>query len=204
MDTGIFSRNVPGTTARLQQCCVGIAGCGGLGSNVAVALTRAGVGRLILVDFDGVEESNLNRQHFYQDDIGRSKVSALSGHLIGINPQVDLIVHQERVTPDNVATFFGTADLLVEAFDEAASKHFLIEQWCRSFPDRFIVSGNGLGGYGMTDSVRVIEAGKIRFCGDATTPGTSGLCAARVGLVANMQANVAVELLLGPFQGEAQ
>ena len=89
----IFDRNVPGTTEKLAVVTVGIAGCGGLGSNAAVALARAGVGRLILVDHDRVELSNLNRQHYFQSDIGKAKVEALGLHLRAINPAIALEQH---------------------------------------------------------------------------------------------------------------
>ncbi len=84
MQSSLFQRNVPGSTEILNASCVGIAGCGGLGSNAAVALTRAGVGRLILADLDIVELSNLNRQYFFQDDVGQFKAEALAEHLKAI------------------------------------------------------------------------------------------------------------------------
>jgi len=196
MESGIFASNVPGTTERLNTRCVGIAGCGGLGSNAAVALVRSGVGRLILLDNDRVEEANLNRQYYFTEDVGRAKVDALAAHLRGINPRVDLTLHRERLTADRVAGVFGGAHLLVEAFDLAENKHWLIESWAAAFPDRPVVVGNGLGGIGRTGELRVMRAGNIYFCGDGTTDSAVGLCAARVALVANMQANVALELLL--------
>jgi len=193
----IFSRNVPGMTARLARCCVGIAGCGGLGSNVAVALTRAGVGHLILADFDKVEPSNLNRQSFFQRDIGRSKVEAIADQLRAIQAGIFLDLHDSEVTPENAAKIFGGADLLIEAFDDAASKVRLIEAWTRAFPDRHIVCGNGLAGYGRTEDLKVVRTGRIVFCGDMESDMAMGLSAPRVLAVAAMQANVAVELLMG-------
>ena len=86
----LFERNVPGTLEILQKSTVGIAGCGGLGSNAAVSLVRAGIGKLILADHDVVEESNLNRQYYFQSDIGKKKVEALTYHLKAINPEIKL------------------------------------------------------------------------------------------------------------------
>ena len=194
-ESSIFERNVPGTTEKLQKATVGIAGCGGLGSNAAVALTRAGVGRLILADPDRVELSNLNRQHFFQSDIGKVKVEALAGHLRSVNPGIELVLHEIELTPENTPDVFGEADLLIEAFDRAESKRWLIEAWCRAFPDRPIVCGSGLSGAGNTNALRVHSAGCIHLCGDEESDMSLGLCAARVGAVANMQANVAIELL---------
>ncbi len=195
-DSSIFDRNVPGTTERLRKATVGIAGCGGLGSNAAVALARAGVGRLILADPDRVELSNLNRQHYFQSDVGEVKVEALAGHLRAINPDIELALHELQLTPENTPEIFGEADILIEAFDRAESKRWLIEIWCRTYPDRPIVCGSGLSGIGETNALKVHSAGCIHMCGDEESDMEQGLCAARVGVVANMQANVAIELLV--------
>jgi sulfur carrier protein ThiS adenylyltransferase len=193
----IFERNVPGTTEKLQKATVGIAGCGGLGSNAAVALVRAGVGRLILADHDIVEPSNLNRQSYYQKDIGRKKVEALAGHLRAINPDVELVLHDLELTPENLPEIFADADLLIEAFDRADRKKWLIETWCVSFPDRPVVAASGVSGCGKTEAMRVHSSGNIHVCGDEESEMTMGLCAARVMMAASMEANVAIELLTG-------
>lgn len=193
----IFDRNVPGTTEKLAKATVGIAGCGGLGSNAAVALVRAGVGHMILADHDVVEASNLNRQHYFQQDIGEKKVEALAAHLKAINPQVKLILHDLELTPENVPAIYKEADLLVEAFDSADSKRWLIESWCVAYPDRPIVAASGVSGCGNTGAMHVHSSGKIHVCGDEESEMTMGLCAARVMMAASMQANVAIGLLTG-------
>ncbi len=195
-DSPIFARNVPGMTRALQAAVVGIAGCGGLGSNVAVALTRAGIGRLILVDHDRVDISNLNRQHYFQSDVGRLKVDALADHLRAIHPAVQIEGHAMRLTPDDVPSILAPAEVLIEAFDRAQEKQWLIETWSGVFPKRPIICASGLGGLGNTASLRIRSSGAIHFCGDGTTDMSQGLCAARVGVVANMQANLAIELLV--------
>ncbi len=198
MDTNpIFERNVPGTTEKLQKATVGIAGCGGLGSNAAVALVRAGVGRLILADHDVVEASNLNRQHYFQEDIGRKKVEALAVHLRAINPDVELVLHNLELTSGNVPEIYADADLLIEAFDSADRKRWLIESWCVAFPDRPIVAASGVSGCGNTGAMKVHSSGNIHVCGDEKSEMTMGLCAARVMMAASMEANVAIELLTG-------
>lgn len=193
---GLFARNVPGMTARLERAVVGIAGCGGLGSNAAVALARAGLGHLILVDGDRVELSNLNRQHFFQSDLGRPKVEALAAHLLAINPRLEITRHARALVPAEVAATFARAELLVEAFDQAEAKQWLIEAWCRAYPERPIICASGLAGYGQTGELRVHSAGRIHMCGDEASDMAAGLAAPRVGIVANMQANVAIELLM--------
>lgn len=183
-------------TKVLETKCIGIAGCGGLGSNAAVALVRAGIGKLILVDFDKVEESNLNRQYFFQSDIGSVKVEALSKHLKNINPNVDLEIHNEKITPENIEKLFKSVDVLIEAFDKAESKKWLIENWSIKFHDKPIVCGSGLSGYGASTDIHVRKAGNIYLCGDEESEMTMGLCSARVAIAANMEANVAIELLM--------
>jgi sulfur carrier protein ThiS adenylyltransferase len=193
----IFECNVPGTTEKLQRSTVGIAGCGGLGSNAAVALVRAGVGRLILADHDVVEASNLNRQHYFQSDIGAKKVEALSRHLRAINQGVDLVLHDIELTRENAPGIFAGADLLIEAFDRADSKRWLIEAWCIAYPDRPIVAASGVSGCGNTGGMHIHSSGKIHVCGDEESDRSEGLCAARVMMAASMEANVAIGLLTG-------
>jgi sulfur carrier protein ThiS adenylyltransferase len=193
---GVFDRNVPGSTEILEKRTVGIAGCGGLGSNAAISLVRAGVGGLILADFDSVEESNLNRQCFFLDDVGKMKVDAVAARLRRINPAVRLMLHRDRLDPLLVGQVFATADLLIEAFDQAESKQWLIEAWCGAYPDRPVVAASGVSGLGNTERMRVRRIGQIVVCGDETSVMSEGLCAPRVAIAANMQANVAVELLL--------
>ena len=192
----VFSRNVPGTTDVLQKATVGIAGCGGLGSNAAVSLVRAGVGNLILADFDVVEASNLNRQFYFQADIGEKKVQALARHLQAINPDVHLKLVDKKLRPANISILFKEADLLIEAFDRAEGKTWLIESWVSAFPSRPIVCANGISGIGRTESLAVRRSGAIHIVGDGETDMSAGLCAARVGIAAHMEANVALELLL--------
>jgi sulfur carrier protein ThiS adenylyltransferase len=192
----IFGRNVPGSAAVLRAATVGVVGCGGLGSNAAVALVRAGVGRLILVDRDLVEASNLNRQYFFQADIGRRKVEALADHLHAIHPDVAIEMHPLALVPELVPALFATADLLIEALDRAEAKQWLIESWCRAFPKRFIICASGLSGLGRTEEIKVRRAGRIILCGDEQSDMSQGLCAPRVAMVANMQANCAIEELM--------
>ncbi len=182
----------------LARSVVGVAGAGGLGSNAAAALARAGVGRLILADFDCLEAPDLNRQYYFVDQIGRLKVEALAENLRRMNPFSRYDVHAVRVEPSNVAALFGEADLLIEAFDGADQKQMLIEAWLRLFPERPIIVGSGLAGYGGNSALRQRELGRLYIigdeeseCDDCTAP-----MGPRVGAVAAMQANLAVELLV--------
>lgn len=192
----LFARNVPGMTEVLKRSTIGIAGCGGLGSNAAMLLVRAGVGHLVLADFDKVEESNLNRQHFFHSDIGVPKTEALAHHLRAINPTVMLDLHDTKLSREAVAATFAECDILIEAFDRAESKEWLIEAWCATHPDRPIIGASGIGGYGRSEMMAVRQAGNIYMVGDGISDMVMGLCAARVMLASALQANTAIELLM--------
>ncbi|MCU0287386.1 MAG: sulfur carrier protein ThiS adenylyltransferase ThiF [Acidobacteria bacterium] len=192
----IFKRNVPGIRDILLTKTVAVAGCGGIGSNAAVALVRAGIGKLIIADYDIVELSNLNRQYFFLGDIGKKKTKALADHLLNINPDILLEKHSLEVTPANVCKLFGEADILLEAFDRAESKVWLIETWCTHFPNKPVVCASGLSSYGCTSMLTVRSSGNIIMCGDFETDMSMGLTSSRVAVVANMQANEVIEILV--------
>jgi sulfur carrier protein ThiS adenylyltransferase len=192
----LFIRNVPHITQILAASCVGIAGCGGIGSNAAVSLVRAGVGSLILADCDLIEASNLNRQQFFQDDIGQSKVQTLRDLLLKINPDVRIEAHHIKLTPQTAPQIFAQADALIEAFDRAEAKHWLIQSWCRKFPNRLIAVGSGLSGLGPTEDLRIARSANLVVCGDQYSDMSQGLCATRVAIVANMQTHEVIRWLL--------
>ena len=196
LESVMAARHTPGVHAQMKAAKVGIAGLGGLGSAVAVALARMGVGRLVLVDFDVVEPSNLNRQQYFVDQLGQSKALALGKNLERINPYVKTELYVERIMPGNIASFFGDVDVLVEAFDRPDQKAMLM-QYGGSCP---LVAASGLAGYGSGESIKVRKIGdRVYVVGDlitAAAPGC-GLMAPRVGIAAHMQANVVVQLLLG-------
>ncbi len=182
----------------LSRSVVGVAGAGGLGSNAAAALARAGVGRLIIADFDRLEAPDLNRQYYFVDQIGRLKVEALAENLRRMNPFSRYDVHAVRVEPSNLGTLFGEADLLIEAFDAADQKQMLVEAWLRLFAERPIIVGSGLAGYGGNNALRQRELGRLYVIGDEESEcdACSAPMGPRVGAVAAMQANLAVELLV--------
>jgi len=191
----IFERNVTGMTEKLQKSTVGIAGCGGLGSNAAVALVRAGVGNLIIADFDKVELSNLNRQYYFLSDVGKNKTDALKNHLLNINPDLNLTLYNEKITPDNIK-IFEKADILIEAFDKNTEKQMLIEEWCL-LTNKPIVCGSGLSGYSDISSIKVEKYDNIYICGEQKTDMMIGLSAPKVAIVANLQAATVIEWIMG-------
>lgn len=194
------ARHTPGVHARLKRAAVGIAGAGGLGSAIAIALARIGVGRLVVADFDVVEPSNLNRQQFFIDQIGMPKVEALRANLARINPYVEVEIHQVRLTPENIPTLFAQVDVMVEAFDAADQKAMLLETHARAFPARTIVLASGLAGHMPSNTVVTRKLGRhVVLVGDTVTAAAqgTGLMAPRVGVAAHHQANAVLRLLLG-------
>ena len=200
-----FARRDPAVLAVLRRSSVGIAGAGGLGSNVAVALARAGVGRLVIADFDRVEPSNLNRQQYFVDQVGERKVEALRENLLAINPYSLYEVHDVRVNRRNATTIFGRVDVLVEAFDKAEAKEMLIEASLANFPGRPLVAASGLAGYGCNRRIHSRRLGNLYICGDEASQCPKGISpmAPRVALVAAMQANLVVELLVKMRSGRS-
>ncbi len=195
----LFARHDPRVLAVLRAATVGIAGAGGLGSNVAPSLARAGVGRLIVADFDRVEPANLNRQQYTVRQIGLLKVEALRENVRAANPFCEVVVHPVRVTARNVRRLFGDADVLVEAFDRAETKRMLIDAWLALRPGRPIVAASGVAGYGRNSKLHTRRLGSLYVCGDEESESPAGISpmAPRVALVANMQANLVMEILAG-------
>jgi sulfur carrier protein ThiS adenylyltransferase len=197
LEKQFFSRHDPELLAILRKSVVAIAGAGGLGSNVAAALARAGVGKLIIADRDRVYPSNLNRQYYFVDQIGRLKVEALLENLNKINPFSEYEIYPTRVTPGNIKRLFGEAEIMVEAFDLAAEKSMLINAWLSLFPGRPIVAASGLSGFGKNNKIRTRRMGRLYLCGDEESEPDEKVSpmAPRVGIVANMQANLVIEIL---------
>lgn len=196
----IFIRNRPDTRARLEQSVVGIAGLGGLGSNIAVHLVRAGVGSLILTDFDRVEPSNLNRQHYFQKHIGMKKSEALGQILLEINPQVKLTLWDQFIDPTNLTSIYDGVDVMVEAFDQAQNKSMLVNEWLLKKKEIPLVCASGMAGIGPANEVMTRRFGKhLVVVGDLETEATreEGLCAPRVALAAAHQGHAVIRLLLG-------
>jgi len=183
---------------KLKTKTVGIAGCGGLGSNCAVALARVGVGKLVLADFDKIEESNLNRQYFFYDQIGKIKSDTLKENIERINSEVEIVSHPVFLEESNFANIFRECDLIIEAFDRPESKEMIVRAMSKFFPDKTLIMGIGISGWSQNDSMKEIKYENLIICGDqkSEVSDDNPPLAPRVGIVANMQANVALEILL--------
>lgn len=193
-----FSKHDPKILPIIRKATVGIAGAGGLGSNVAVSLARVGIGKLIIADFDTIEASNLNRQQYFIEQIGKPKVKALLENLKKINPFSEYQIHHIKLNEKNIPIIFKDVDILVEAFDKAEMKKMLIETWLSEFPEKPIIAASGLAGYGMNELIHTKKLDNLYICGDEITKLKNNISpmAPRVGIVANMQANLVLEMLL--------
>jgi len=184
---------------KLSKSTVGIAGLGGLGSNAAVALTRAGIGRLVLVDFDTVEKSNLGRQYYFLEHIGKTKVDSLKEIIGKINPKVDLIMHNIKLEKGSMEKPFKDVDVVIEALDNAETKTTFIEEILIKLPDKPLVAASGVAGYGHSDRIKTRRIGNLYMCHDeqAKSSDDDVLMAPRVAIMANWEANLALEIILG-------
>ena len=187
----------PEERAVLESARVGIAGAGGLGSNCAMHLVRAGVQHLTVVDFDVVNESNLNRQFFFRDQLGRKKVEALKENLLRIDPDADIRAVDMRLDASSAREVFADCDIVVEAFDVVDAKVMLVSSFASS--GKKLVTASGLAGWGRSNAMKVRKMGNIIAIGDGETAvGESAAPASpRVGIAAAMQANAVISLLLG-------
>ncbi len=111
---------------RLKNAKVLVVGAGGLGSPALLYLAAAGVGTLGIVDFDEVDESNLQRQVIHgQSDIGKPKAESARESVLEVNPLVDVVVHDERLDNDNVMGIFEGYDLIVDGTDNFATRYMV-------------------------------------------------------------------------------
>lgn len=185
---------------RLAPKSVTILGCGGLGSNCAAMLVRSGVLNLTLVDFDNVEDSNLNRQMFFTDQIGAPKVDALAATLRRIDPGVTLRPIRECIDADNIGSMLVGADAIVEAVDSAETKALILNACARETPDIPLIAASGLAGHSSANRIQTIQlAENLWVAGDLETDVRAGhaLVASRVMVAAAHQAHAVIRVLLG-------
>jgi sulfur carrier protein ThiS adenylyltransferase len=200
LESMMMARHTPNVHNRVKKGKVAVCGLGGLGSNIAIMLARIGVGHLLLVDFDIVEPSNLNRQSYYIRHLGLPKTNALKEQLQEINPFIEVATKTVKITAENVTELFSEYDIICEAFDKADQKAMLINAALEQLPDKIIVSGSGLAGYESSNLIRTARPLKnLYICGDLENEAKvgSGLMAPRVGICAGHQANMILRLLVG-------
>ncbi len=196
----LVARHTPGVHAKVKNAVVGIAGLGGLGSNVAVSLARLGIGKLILVDFDRVEPSNLNRQQYFTRHIGIKKTKALKELIKEINPFVEIETRDIFLDKDNVLDCFKDVEIIVEAFDNPESKATLVNTVLTKDKEKIIVAASGMAGYFSNNTIKTKRIrDNFYLIGDGVSEVVDGcgLMAPRVAIAANHQANTVLRIILG-------
>lgn len=203
MQRALEARHGKALQEKFANSAVAICGLGGLGSNIAVSLARAGVGRLILIDFDKVDISNLHRQQYKANQIGRYKTEALKDNLQEFSPYADIVTHTVRVKEDNLTELLNDADIVCEAFDDAEAKAMLVNGVLEQLHMKYLIAASGMAGLGSANSIktrRVME--RFYLCGDGVSDVADdiGLVAPRVMLCAAHQAQMVLRILSGEYE----
>ena len=194
-----------GTTLheRFSSATVAICGLGGLGSNIAVALARAGIGKLLLIDFDRVDITNLHRQQYKANQIGCYKADALAENLSEIAPYTEIQAVTAKITEEKFTDLLKDVDIVCEAFDKAESKAMLVNGVLEQLPDCYLVAASGMAGMGTPNTIRTRKITKrFYLCGDeeSDVADTIGLVAPRVMLCAAHQAHTVLRILTGEYE----
>lgn len=185
---------------KFDKATVAICGLGGLGSNISICLARAGVGKLILIDFDKVDISNLHRQQYKAAQVGIPKTQALSDNLKEINPYITIETHNTKVTEENVIELTKDADIVCEAFDKAENKAMLVNAILENAPEKYLVSSSGMAGFGSANLIKTKKISKRFFLsGDSVSDVNDGigLISSRVMVCAAHEAHMALRILMG-------
>ena len=191
------------TQKSFESATVAICGLGGLGSNIAFALARAGVGKLILIDFDSIDITNLHRQQYKTNQIGTSKTDALKENLLEIAPYVTIETHSVRISENNAEALLEKADIICEAFDDAESKAMLVNIVTEKMPEKYLVAASGMAGMGSANTIQTRRISKrFYLCGDGASDVSEAgsLVASRVMLCAAHQAHTVLRILTEQFE----
>ena len=197
-DKALAQRHGKNLQMKFSSATVAVCGLGGLGSNIAVSLARAGIGKLILIDFDRVDISNLHRQQYKANQIGMNKTDALQDNILEIAPYVTLETHTIRVTEENAVRLLQSADIICEAFDDAEAKAMLTNLVLEKMSDKFLVAASGMAGMGSANTIKTRRiTSKFYLCGDEESDVQSegGLVSSRVMLCAAHQAHTVLRIL---------
>lgn len=190
-------------TEKYETSTVAICGLGGLGSNIAVTLARAGVGKLVLIDFDKVDVSNLHRQQYKASQVGMHKTEALKDNLLEIAPYVQIEIHTLKLKEENLTEVLQEADIICEAFDRAEEKAMLVNTVLEKLSQKYLIAASGMAGLSSANSIKTRKITKhFCLCGDETSEVSEdiGLVASRVMLCAAHQAHMVLRILAGEYE----
>ena len=188
---------------KFQNATVAICGLGGLGSNIAISLARAGIGKLILIDFDKVDVSNLHRQQYKMNQIGMFKTEALISILKEISPYTKYEIFTTKISEDNYMDLLKEADVICEAFDNPEAKAMLVNNVLEHLPESYLVAASGMAGM---DTPNIIKTRNImkRFylCGDEKNDvnNSGSLISARVMLCASHEALTVLRIIAEKYE----
>ena len=199
----LYERHGEDVQKKFSAATIALCGLGGLGSNIAISLARAGIGKLILIDFDKVDITNLHRQQYKANQIGKDKTDALSENLKEIAPYIGIESHTVRITEDNAVELLKDADIICEAFDNAECKAMLTNLILETMPNKFLVAASGMAGFGSANSIRTRKiTSKFYLCGDEQSDVQSegSLVSSRVMLCAAHQAHTVLRILAEQFE----
>ena len=185
---------------QFSNATVAICGLGGLGSHIAIALARAGVGKLILIDFDQVDMTNMHRQCYKVNQIGCNKTEALLENILEVAPYIDIETINEKITEDNIVRLLKDADIVCEAFDDPSCKAMLVNGVLEKLPDCYVVAASGMAGMGSPNLIKTRKlTNRFYLCGDEVSDvkNTMGLVSSRVMLCAAHQAHTILRILAG-------
>lgn len=185
---------------KFSSAVVAVCGLGGLGSHIAIALARAGIGKLILIDFDCVDVTNLHRQQYKAAQVGKCKTEALRENLREIAPYLSTEVHNVKITRDNARELLKDADIICEAFDDAESKAMLTDVVLCSMQGKYLVAASGMAGMGSANDIRTRKITEhFYLCGDEISEikEQHSLVASRVMVCAAHQAHAVLRILAG-------
>lgn len=188
---------------KLASSTVVICGLGGLGSNIAIALTRAGIGKLVLIDFDKVDITNLHRQQYKMEQIGRYKTEALAENLKEISPYTDIEIKTVKMTQDNMMELLKDGDVICEAFDDAKAKAMLTNFVLEHLPEKYLVAASGMAGFDSANSIKTRKiTSKFYLCGDEVSDVNNGvgLVSSRVMVCAAHEAHAVIRILAGKYE----
>lgn len=188
---------------KFSSATVAVCGLGGLGSNIAISLARAGIGKLILIDFDRVDITNLHRQQYKASQIGGYKTEALSENLKEIAPYIELEAHTVRITESNAVELLKDADIICEAVDNAECKAMLTNTVLETMPEKYLIAASGMAGIGSANSIKTRKVTKhFYLCGDEVSDVNDGigLVSSRVMLCAAHQAHAVLRILANQFE----
>ncbi len=185
-----------------KNASVAICGLGGLGSNVAISLARAGVGTLHLIDFDKVDLSNINRQQYAISQIGIHKTDALKNILLQIAPYCNVKTSCEKITAENISSLLAYEKIVCEAFDDEEQKAMLVNGVLETFPEKYIVASSGMAGLSSANNIKTRKiASRFFLCGDEKSDSNHGLglISSRVMLCAAHQAHAILRIISGEY-----